>query len=363
MIEFFLKGHRHYGLMMLVPFLLNYLLTWLAWYSLDKRKQITWVTAAVSCYPQYCAARVIYLLWWGDAKKAVEEKKRLEREVSEIEVFAEAVLSTIVAAYLMEKVLYRGEEQDLIMGNSFISKYLFFVTFSTSFISAALGMAKSLKVGPCRILAEGGSLGGLATSKFFLLFVTIAVTLGGKVFIFIVVFNHRRELLEINACLSFAFQTSMALYSAFLPGLLTALLSLCHSRDSARNILRHPSLLLLPVFSHFTFSVNSLCWGKRAKKEVKVMFSRRATLVNVMLSFLCFLGYALIIHADNATFYNKNLLLFSNSLPVILGMLLTLLFLFLDLCPCSSSPPIQFCALRYSHPLTEHVVDTESHYH
>ena len=260
----------------------------------------------------------------------------------------------------MEKVLYLGQEQDLIMGNSSIDHLLFFVTFSTSFISAALGMAKSLKVGPCRILAEGGALGGLATSRFFLLFVTMAVTLGGKVFIFIVVFNHRRELL--GCPLSFTFQTSMAVYSAFLPGLLTALLSLCHSRESIQNILRHPSLLLLPVFSHFTFSVNSFCWGKRAKMEVKVMFSRRATLVNVGLSFLGLLGYMLIIHADEATFYNKHLLLFSNSLPVILGMVLTVLFLFLDLCPCSSSPPIQFSALHYSDPLTEYVGDTGSHF-
>ena len=40
---------------------------------------------------------------------------------------------------------------------------LFEITLYTSIISAGLGMAKTLKVGPCHILPEKGLLGGLLT--------------------------------------------------------------------------------------------------------------------------------------------------------------------------------------------------------
>ena len=370
-VKFIRSGHPRYGELLLVPFLLNYLFSWAAWYSLDKRKQLTWMAAFISCYPQYCAARVVFLLWWGDARKAVEEKRRYEREVSEIEVFTEAVLSTLVSSYLMQKALLDkcssttgtesgqsscglssrvgGDEQNLITGAKYsLDYYMFFVAFSTSIMSASLGMAKVLKVGPCRILGEGGPLGGLGAPRFLLLLVTMGVTLGGKGFILAIVFSSLKPLMV---------KVALTLNSVFLPGLVLALLCLCHYRGSVRNILGHPSLLLLPIFSHFTFSVNSFCWGKRFKPHVRVMFSRRATMANIGLSALGLLGYIETVASDETQGYNKGLLIFSTCLMPVLGMLLTLLFLFLDWCPCTSSPPLQYCALQIDDPFTELIVN------
>merc|ERR550519_2841727 len=58
---------------------------------------------------------------------------------------------------------------------------LFLVAFSTSVITSSLGLAKNLKVGPCRILPEQKKhLGGLLSPRFVLLFFACGLTLFGK---------------------------------------------------------------------------------------------------------------------------------------------------------------------------------------
>ena len=61
------------------------------------------------------------------------------------------------------------EDSFLVIGDMSSDKVLFWVTYSTSFLSASLGMAKALKTGPCAILSEEGLLGGVLTPKFLLL--------------------------------------------------------------------------------------------------------------------------------------------------------------------------------------------------
>merc|ERR1719367_375947 len=58
--------------------------------------------------------------------------------------------------------------------------YLFLVSYSTSVLSVGLGLAKCLKVGPCRVLAEGGCLGGLLAPRFLLIFAACLLSLLGK---------------------------------------------------------------------------------------------------------------------------------------------------------------------------------------
>ena len=59
---------------------------------------------------------------------------------------------------------------------------LFIVTFSSSVLTASLGIAKFLKTGPCRLVPDQGPMGGHATLGFFLLMVNIALTIVGKGF-------------------------------------------------------------------------------------------------------------------------------------------------------------------------------------
>ena len=143
-------SHSIYATSLLIPFLINYALGWRAWYFGDKnwRRKFTWIFALLGCYPQLVALRII-CLFWKKPKKAMKEKKHLERNVVENEVFTEAVPSTLIMTFLMVVLLFadtedRGGEQ--LLGGVDGYGWLLLVTFATSALSAGLGLAKCLKV-------------------------------------------------------------------------------------------------------------------------------------------------------------------------------------------------------------------------
>ena len=37
---------------LLMPFLINYIITWIVWWSVDKRKAVSWIAPLLSVYPQ-----------------------------------------------------------------------------------------------------------------------------------------------------------------------------------------------------------------------------------------------------------------------------------------------------------------------
>ena len=45
-------SHPGWATALLVPFLVNYVTTWIVWWSVDKRKTISWVAPLFSFYPQ-----------------------------------------------------------------------------------------------------------------------------------------------------------------------------------------------------------------------------------------------------------------------------------------------------------------------
>ena len=99
----YLTGSPHYASLLLMPFLLNYCLTWLTMWRLDRCRGLSWLFAALSCYPQYMATSVIRLMW-KEPKKALEKKRRLEREVAEMETFIEAVPSALVITFFLSQI-------------------------------------------------------------------------------------------------------------------------------------------------------------------------------------------------------------------------------------------------------------------
>ena len=59
-------SHPTYATSLLIPFLINYVLGWRAWYYGDlkvqdnnKRRKFTWIFALLGCYPQLVASRLI----------------------------------------------------------------------------------------------------------------------------------------------------------------------------------------------------------------------------------------------------------------------------------------------------------------
>ena len=57
---------------------------------------------------------------------------------------------------------------------------LFITTFATSVLTATLGIAKFLKIGPCRLVPDQGPLGGHGTLAFLMLMLNIASTIVSK---------------------------------------------------------------------------------------------------------------------------------------------------------------------------------------
>ena len=152
------ESHPTWATMLLVPFLLNYFASWFTWYRIDKRKKITWLACLFNVYPQLRAANVIRELW-RDPKKGVVKKRKFQQEFSEAEVYLESVFATFVMTYMLAS-LDSGTDSNIRAGHHLgEGNNLFWITYLTSFFSAGLGMAKSFKIGPCRILPDIGLLG------------------------------------------------------------------------------------------------------------------------------------------------------------------------------------------------------------
>ena len=116
-VKLWINGHPRYACCLLAPFLLNYILTWLIWSRLKTKAHLSWIPVFFSCYPQFCAAKIIRKLW-NDPRSGIMEKRRFEREVSEMEVFAEAVPTTMIMTYLMvQGLLNEGHSERTLPGS------------------------------------------------------------------------------------------------------------------------------------------------------------------------------------------------------------------------------------------------------
>ena len=333
-------SHYTWGTMMLVPFMLNYLLCWYVWATTDKKKAFTWVPALLSFYPQYVALKIIYQIWWGDSKKGLQKKRHLERDLIQLETFTEAVPSTLVMTVLMARALDDADGAEIIFNPVNLESFdsvLFFVGFSSSIITSSLGLAKNLKVGPCRILPEQKTnLGGLLSPRFILIFFACGFTLVGKgVALAIAVYR---------TCTATDVGRSAAtdLSTFFLPGLLIGLFS-CWHQGILKTLVAHPSVFLLPVFTHFTFGSNSkLCCKGEVEGEKFISFSPKATAVNVSVTVAGILLYVITLPLVSALNYTAPLedrcgsgfYLYLGLPCSLLGIILTLVVAFSNQCSC-----------------------------
>jgi len=330
--------HHNWGTMMLLPFLLNYLICWYVWAITDKRKTVTWVAALLSFYPQYVACKIIYQIWWVDPKRGLKKKRHLERDVIQLEVFYESVPSTLVMTYLLVRANGRVEGAELIFNKDNMGSFdsvLFLVGFSSSVITSSLGLAKNLKVGPCRILPEQKRyLGGLLSPRFVLIFFACGFTLVGKGVAIAGVFI----LIRPECALDLGREAAIAVSTFFLPGFLVGFFS-CWHLGILKTFLAQPSVFLLPVFTHFTSRVG----GGGEQGERFISFSPISTAVNVGVSVAGILTYifALPFEPNYKYLYVAcvdGFYLVYGGLPCsILGLLLTLVATFSNQCNCCKS--------------------------
>jgi len=352
--EVLTERHPVWTSMMILPFLANYIMTWFLWYQIDHRKRLTWLACLLNLYPQLRAAGIIFEVW-RNPKRGLAKKKKFEREVTGMEVFLESVPTTFAMTYIIGRLIakdnpkvrkaLRGE-----VGSS--SHILFLTTYLTSIFSASLGMAKVLKVGPCKVLKEGGHLNGFLTTRFFLIFLACLFTLFSKTMLLITYLSSEKS--DTN----FVAISILSLIGVTLPGLITGC---CFSWHQAcfKTFLAHPSFLLLPTFTFFSFRSNSkkYCSSADAISKTQLCFSMRATCANVLFSLLGLMMYSFIWPASLNIFPVRSLRDVPGALVLAssaIGLLFSLIFLCSTYSSCFShsscdgffSPPLEFGVYR-----------------
>ena len=155
--KLYINDRPDWASLLLGPVLINYALCWFAWFTTEKQKKFTWIAALLGCYPQFVAARILWL-FWTQPLKGMKAKKHFQRNLMEQEIFTEAVPTSFIMAFLMVfvdvSVLNCGDcrpwnaQASLIIGErGRASFHLFFVSLATSLLSAGMGLAKCLQVG------------------------------------------------------------------------------------------------------------------------------------------------------------------------------------------------------------------------
>ena len=257
------RSHWKFATALLIPFLLNYVLSWLAWARLEKNKLRTFLWPALNLYPQYRAARLVKL-FWSHPDRTKEEKIKFEREISLTEVFLESVPTTLVMTAIIIVLVRQNTDADwrsIIGPNGSTDYTLFFISYGISVFSASFGLARCLKIGVCRTMGEGGPLGGLLGGRFLLAMLASTVILVCKGYL--IVLALLVSLISFWPC---------SPWWTLGPGILSRL----------------PSLFLLPIFTCFTFS--RINFGRCGQANRRVRFSKKMTGVNMVLTLAGIVG-------------------------------------------------------------------------
>ena len=82
-------------------------------------------------------------------------------------LFSEPFLESVPQVHILLTLWL--EENHLFEGDDVKTFFLFYAKVATSIVSASLGIAKFLKLGPCRLIPNEGILGGYGSLSFLLL--------------------------------------------------------------------------------------------------------------------------------------------------------------------------------------------------
>ena len=136
-------------------------------------------------------------------------------------------------------------------------------------------------------------------SRFLLIFVACLTSLIGKGVALVSPFGVNYFPAEHN--LPVRVVAAATITTMFLPGLLLGI-ACCWHRDIVKTVIAHPSVVLMPAFTFFTFSSKIKCdnsaededkdkskqrGNENKNKEPFIAFSAKFTLVNILLSMLC----------------------------------------------------------------------------
>ena len=277
--------------------------------------------------------------------RAPEFKRSYFQFFGSTEVFLEAIPTVLVQTVIMN-------EKSTILAQGGLGSTFFYVTFLVSVLSASFGLAKTLKLGICSIMGYGGQLDGLLTCKFLMLLFSCGFVLVLKGFIISKITN------LINFPLAIYKEMAIGLVlGLFLPQFLLAIWSSGGAtKSSLKMISQHPSIILLPMFTFFTFAkMDTSCCGKR---DVRVRFSYFFTCLNMVWSLVSilsiFISFDFLPRFDASDF----VLFVSIFLP---SFIFNIIYLFYDSCcgccyECCQLPTTQLSVYDPDNPHLELVL-------
>ena len=260
-----------FGTFLLMTNIINFFFTCFTWWRLETRlnKYWSWILLLLQLWPQFEAVKVLWLMWKGD-KQAKQEKLKLDREVGGLEPFLESLPSVFIV-YYFSHFRYSNPELWTLIGGW----WSFYIPLGTS----CLLMAKFLTSGPCFILPQKGPLSGFGTWRFFTTWLALVFTVYSKLFLL----NFYPTYFLKNICYISLLSLLLALIAFHLASGLT----------NWKLILKYPAILLLPMFSYFTFGPIESPHGNIS--EVGLVLSWKWTLGNIFMSLLWFFGKAIFI--------------------------------------------------------------------
>ena len=86
-------------------------------------------------------------------------------------------MEAIPQVHILFALLFQDNDNVVVNVNDENEMVLFWTTFSLSVFSATFGIAKFLKLGPCRLVPTQGKSGGFVSAGFILLMVNITFTI------------------------------------------------------------------------------------------------------------------------------------------------------------------------------------------
>ena len=165
---------------------------------------------------------------------------------------------------------------------------IFILGFISSILSACLGLAKAMRLGICRTMADSNSI-DIFTGRFLMAFLSCGLVGVSKGFMIALVVLNTQVVKDngishsSNEPAPLNIEVAVALcLGLFLPQLFLALWSsVGATKTSLKTIIHHPSIIIVPMGTFFTFAkMNTFC----GDRDVRIKFSPLYTWINTLLS-------------------------------------------------------------------------------
>ena len=299
-ITLYQSSHPGYATALLTPLLSNVISTAISWSKLDstREKKWTWVLLVMQVWPQYRTIKIIIKMFKGDHSYE-EEKNVLQRDVSILEPFLESVPTVWITTMILGTSVYLRDgdckNYEALFGEDGGEMSKFIASFTLSVIASSIGIAKFLKIGPCRIFPDGGICLGYITGRFLLSFFVIGCSIVSKGLLIslhlILRRNHGSEDPDKHFIPSPTGTIITFLVINIFPHLLWSLALVwmaLKDLKSVSNLLKtYPQIFLIGGISPFVFGATQLlCCNSRANEIGRITFTKQGTTVNVIINLM-----------------------------------------------------------------------------